>query len=231
MIDSARARYAAVAARAGLEIDPEAAPVEVRETDGKAVVRISGPLDAAFGFDCSAVVRELDGMKPTEIDLVVASPGGDYLAGLELFAALRSMAGRGARVSAECVLAASAASVVLLGADHRRAATGALAMIHDPWAAALVIGGADGIEAEAGAIARSLRACADSLVSIYSERTALSETEARAAMAAETWYEGDALRECGLVNEGGIQVPEDPSEREKREISRSKSRRMAALAW
>jgi len=87
-----------------------------------------------FGFDavCPADCRRALRDKPPDepVTVLVNSPGGDVYAGFELYSILRGVS---APVRAEAQsLAASAASVVLMGADIAAASPVAQIMIHLP---------------------------------------------------------------------------------------------------
>lgn len=121
------------------------------------------------------------------------SPGGDYFEGV-------SIAGMLARNTAQvtvCVdgLAASAASVIAMGADRIVMGQGSQMMIH---------------EASSGAIgtADDMRRCAsmldqtnDDIAGMYANRTGGEQATWRAAVAEETWYTAAQAVAAGLADE------------------------------
>src|SRR5262245_5197001 len=82
--------------------------------------------------------QEIKGLKARILNLRINSPGGSVIDGAAMLAALDEFSGR-VEVDVDGV-AASAASVVMMGGDHIRVAQNALVMVHNPMAG--VLGGA-----------------------------------------------------------------------------------------
>ncbi len=126
----------------------------------------------------------------------INSGGGDFFEGLSIYNNLRGMASRGIAVT--CVvdgLAASAASLILLGGDTRVVPAASLVMIHNVWSWA--VGDANAM----AKAAEDLRKFNDSAATVYSERSGLSEADALALMDAETWMNGEEALAQGFATE------------------------------
>jgi ATP-dependent protease ClpP protease subunit len=166
------------------------------ETGDAAVIRIFGDIGAAwFGDSVSAgefveELDKLDGVKSLEVRL--NSPGGDMFDGVAIYNALRAYDGK---VTAYVDgLAASAASVIAMGADELVMGTGTQLMIHDAWA--LSMGNADEMRAQAAVMDQ----LSDSMADIYADRAGGTADEWRDAMRAESWYGADEAVAAGLAD-------------------------------
>lgn len=113
------------------------------------------------------------------INLSVHSPGGSLLDGLAMYNKLKS---HPAKVYATVEgLAASAASFVLMAADHIAMPDNAFIMIHNAW------GGAVGDADELREVADTIDKLQSSVASIYEQRTGLDRAEVEEMMRVETW--------------------------------------------
>jgi ATP-dependent Clp protease protease subunit len=92
-------------------------------------------------------------------------------------------------------LAASIATVIALAADRVVMNDNALFMIHDPRVMA------DGTADDMRSAATLLDRITDTLVSTYVDKSGQSETDVRAAMAAETWYTANEAFHAGFVDQ------------------------------
>lgn len=139
-----------------------------------------------------SLVRELDALDVDEITMYVNSPGGIADDGVAIMNAL-------ARNKAKVVayvdgLAASAASIVLLGADEIVMGAGSRLMIHDAWSIAW--GQASVLEKAA----QRLDKLSQTLAGLYAQRAGGEASEWRAAMVAETWYTAEEAVDAGLAD-------------------------------
>lgn len=121
------------------------------------------------------------------------SPGGDYFEGV-------SIAGMLARNTAQvtvCVdgLAASAASVIAMGADRIVMGQGSQMMIHE--ASSVAFGTADDMRR----CASMLDQTNDDIAGMYANRTGGEQATWRAAVAEETWYTAAQAVAAGLADE------------------------------
>jgi ATP-dependent protease ClpP protease subunit len=184
-----------------------ARPVETvqmaADTGRMAQIRLYGPIDswgAPFGVAASEVAAALDSIGSSDVEMHVHSPGGDAFEGLAIMNLLRQHPG-----AVDIVvdgLAASAASIVAMGADTVTMVPGSQMMIHD--ASALAIGQAS-----------DMRQAADMLDSIssnaadqYAAKTGQTSDTMRAAMKATTWYKAQEAVDAGLAD--GVLTEGDP---------------------
>jgi ATP-dependent protease ClpP protease subunit len=143
--------------------------------------------------------RGVSALLPAEggdITVRINSPGGDAFEGAAVRSVLRAYAvEHKAKIRVEIHgLAASAASIVALAGDEIAIAPGAFVMIHEAWS--FVIGEADQMRKEAG-ILDKINA---SMAKLYAERMGVSDDEARALMAEETWFTADEAVEAGFAH-------------------------------
>lgn len=151
-----------------------------------------------FGIPCfyPAMVRNAVDACPAGEDLVleINSVGGSVFAGFEIYSVLRA-ADR--RVVAEVQsIAASAASVLMLGCDEVAASPVAQVMIHLPTA------DTDGDRYDHLATARTLDSVTDSILNAYVIRSngKASRAELRGLMRTSTWLTAPEARDLGLVD-------------------------------
>lgn len=142
----------------------------------------------------------LDSIGSTDVEMHVHSPGGDAFEGLAIMNLLRQHKGDVHLIIDG--LAASAASIVAMGADTVTMVPGAQMMIHD--ASALAIGQAD-----------DMRQAADMLDSIssnaadqYAAKSGKPSGEMRAAMKATTWFKAQQAVDAGLADD--VLADDDP---------------------
>lgn len=139
-----------------------------------------------------SLVRELDALDVDEITMYVNSPGGIADDGVAIMNALaRNKATVVAYVDG---LAASAASIVLLGADEIVMGAGSRLMIHDAWSIAW--GQASVLEKAA----ERLDKLSQTLAGLYAQRAGGEASDWRAAMVAETWYTAEEAVDAGLAD-------------------------------
>jgi ATP-dependent Clp protease protease subunit len=129
----------------------------------------------------------------------VNSPGGSVF---EASAMLQALDEHKKPVSAIVDgVAASAATMVLMGAKNIKVATNGLLMIHEAqW-------GQYGRASELRAMADTLDKMNDQLVGSYRRRSKLSESELKEKMAAETWMTGKEAVDFGFADEVMEAVP------------------------
>ena len=139
-----------------------------------------------------SLVRELDQIDVDEITMYVNSPGGIADDGVAIMNAL-------ARNKAKIIayvdgLAASAASIVILGADEIVMGAGSRLMIHDAWS--ITWGQASAIQKTA----ERLDKLSQTLAGLYAQRAGGDAAQWRAAMVEETWYTAEEAVEAGLAD-------------------------------
>lgn len=117
------------------------------------------------------------------VRLRINSYGGDAFAGMAIFAALRA-ASVAIPVSTKVDgVAASAASLVAIGAPKTEIVPGAFIMIHNPWSVS--VGDATTHRQQADFLGK----LAKNVAAIYADRMSLSANEVMRMMTAETWFD------------------------------------------
>lgn len=136
--------------------------------------------DALSGVDGAATVR-------------LNSDGGDPFAGEAIRSTLAQHPG-GVTVIVEGI-AASAASLIFMGAKTRCMSRGSILMIHDPSTMAW------GTEAELMKQAAVTGQLAETYASVYGAAAGISTEEARAVMKAETWFSAQEAMDAGFCDQ------------------------------
>lgn len=170
---------------------------ENAESAGDGVLDIDGEIVTERGWFTpgGAVVardfrKALEGVK--NVTVHINSPGGDVMAGAEIYSALRehSLNGKGIVTVIVTALAASAASVIAMAGDKILMSPTAYMMIHNPWSMAV------GDAREMRKTARTLDIISEGLINAYQQRTGKSRDELKRMLEAETWMSaGTAVTE------------------------------------
>lgn len=175
------------------------------------VLTLSGAVRKRYWTDDDAVsaklVRDsLEGVnKPILIKL--NSPGGDVFEGIEIYNYLKN---HEQSVTVEITgVAASAASIIAMGADKIIMNTGTTLMIHE--ASTWTFGNKSDIQKTLNA----LETIDDSLVAVYVERTGLDAEEISDLLKAETWMTADEAVEKGFADEVRKAPKAEPKKEEK----------------
>lgn len=129
----------------------------------------------------------------SEVEVTINSGGGDVFAGSEIFTALKEYKGN---VTVKIVgLAASAASVIAMGADKILISPTAQMMIHN------VSTSAGGDYRTFEHTAEILKSANQSIANAYKTRTNKSDEELKSLMDAETWFNAQSAVEHGFADE------------------------------
>jgi len=145
-----------------------------------------------FGVTAGEFAAAIDQADGRDILLKINSPGGDVFDGIAMYNDLLAYPGK---VTARIVgLAASAASIVALGAGRIEIADSAHYMIHNAWS--LAIGDRHALRA----LADTLDGVDKGLAEIYAEKTGSTTDEMAALMDAETWFKGHAAVDAGFAH-------------------------------
>ena len=149
-----------------------------------------------WGISADEFVKGLNAIEAETIHLRVNSPGGSVFDGIAIYNAVKQ---HKSRVVAHIDgLAASIASVIVLGADEVRAGESAYMMIHPPWS--IVSGTADDMREEAELLDR----VGGTISQIYQRKTGLTADEITEMMTAgtfgETWMTAQEAQEKGFVD-------------------------------
>ena len=127
----------------------------------------------------------------------INSPGGDVMAGAEIYSALRehSLSGRGNVTVIVTALAASAASIVAMAGDRILMHPVAYMMIHNPWTIAM------GDAKELRKTAKVLDEISEGLISAYQTRTGKDRDELKKMLENTTWMSAVTCVEEGFADE------------------------------
>ena len=199
-------RLSDIAAHASVSLSPQTVTSydAQAQADGKNAmsVTITGIFDALFGFDVRDLRQKIDDAKPQDLVLLIESPGGSFVDGLALYAAINRWQSDGMNVRAEAAgLVASAATLPFLAANERVAHEGSLFMIHNVWSMLMLAGTADELENYAAEQARVMRKMDDQNRAILTKNTNLGLAAVTTALDAETWYDCDEMIDNGICSE------------------------------
>lgn len=144
------------------------------------------------GVSPQAFINELKGITASTIHLRVNSPGGSVFAARAMEQAIRE---HQANVVVHIDgIAASAASFLVMAADHIEMAPGSFMMIHKAWTFAY--GNSDDLLKTV----EMLDQIDGSIVSTYAKATGQAEAEIASWMAEETWFDADKAVELGFAH-------------------------------
>lgn len=145
------------------------------------------------GTTAKSFQKEFAGIKASQIDLHINSPGGEVFDGLTIYNLIKQ---HPANVTTYIDgLAGSIASVIALAGDKVIMAENALYMIHQPWGRA--IGNAE----ELRKMAATLDKVSDSIRMAYIDKSGKDMQEINDMMSAETWFSAQEAKEYGFVDE------------------------------
>lgn len=168
------------------------------ETPGDGVLDIEGPIteEAWFKGDVSSrdFKKALKGLK--NVTVHINSPGGDVMAGAEIYSALRehSLNGEGKVTVIITALAASAASVVAMAGDEILISPVAYMMIHNPWSMAV------GNAKELRKTAKVLDEITEGLITAYQQRTGKTRDQLKKMLDNETYMSATTCIEEGFAD-------------------------------
>ena len=172
------------------------------DTPEDGVLDIDGEIVAEKGWftpDGACIAKDfrqaLKGVK--NVTVHINSPGGDVMAGAEIYSALRehSMNGEGKVHVIITALAASAASIIAMAGDRISMHPVAYMMIHNPWTIAM------GDAKELRKTAKTLDVISEGLVSAYEARTGKDREELKKMLENETWMSAATCVEEGFADE------------------------------
>ena len=148
-----------------------------------------------------------------DLTVYINSPGGDVMAGAEIYTALREHSEQGlGRVTVKVTgLAASAASIVAMAGDEILMSPVSYMMIHNPWTA--LYGNAKELRKQAD----TLDIITEGLINAYERRTGKSRDELMQLLDAETYMSAQTCIDEGFAD-GMLweeqQKPADPAARQ-----------------
>ena len=168
------------------------------DAPGDGVLDIEGPItdEVFFGNETSSKEfrKALNGIG--NVTVHINSPGGDVMAGAEIYSALRehSMNGQGRVKVIITALAASAASVVAMAGDEILISPVAYLMIHNPWT--MTAGDAKDLRKTA----KTLDEIAEGLITAYQRKTGKTRDELKKMLDNETWMSATRAVEEGFCD-------------------------------
>ena len=161
-------------------------------------INISGEI----GWDYTAqnILDSLKAAKGDDLDIDIATPGGDVFDGIEIYNAIRDYKRANPKSQISATLKGLVASMGTYIAsndaiDLVAAEDNAVYMVHNPWSVAL------GDYRDMQTSADMLKGLADILSMAYAKRTGKSDKDIRAMMDAETWIFGDDIKAAGFVDD------------------------------
>ena len=176
-----------------LKNDAEAPEDGVLDVDGEIVAE-----KGWFTPEGVCVARDfrkaLKGVK--NVTVHINSPGGDVMAGAEIYSALRehSLNGEGRVKVIVTGIAASAASIIAMAGDEILMHPVAYMMIHNPWTFAV------GDAKELRKAAKTLDVIAEGLGTTYQQRTGKDREELKRMLENETWMSAGTCVEEGFAD-------------------------------
>lgn len=206
-----------------LTSDPATPEDGVLDIDGEIVAEEGWftPKGVCVASDFRAALKQLK-----NVTVHINSPGGDVMAGAEIYSALRehSMNGEGRITVIVTALAASAASIIAMAGDEILMHPVAYMMIHNPWTIAM------GDAKELRKTARTLDEISEGLIAAYQQRTGKDREELKKLLDAETWMSAATCVDEGFADAMlGVSHPAAAS-LTKDSIQRSHPTKMSAKA-
>ena len=183
-------------------------------------ISISGEI--GWDYTSSSVKASLSEAKGSDLEIEIASPGGDVFDGIEIYNAIRDYKRQnpGAQIMGTLKgLVASMASYIASNPafDLVAAEDNAVYMVHNPWMLAI------GDYREMGKQADFLEGLAGILATAYVGRTGKKDEDIRDMMNNETWLFGSEIKDAGFVDEM-IPCPDDACGPDKKKKAMSLAR-------
>lgn len=201
-IESIMAMRAGMPKSVHLDLSPKAInlwnpDIRAEAEKGEATISILDVIGADYWGEgvtarrIAGALRSIGKDKP--VTVYINSPGGDMFEGLAINSLLQEHKGQ---VTVKVLaLAASAASVIAMGADDIQIARGAFFMVHNAWVVAA------GNKNELRDVADWLDPFDNAMADIYAERTGQDIKSVIKAMDKETWIGGTEAVELGYADQ------------------------------
>ena len=187
--------------------------------DGKRILHIKGEIahEQWFGEETTTpkqFIRELNACDG-DVEVQINSPGGSVFAAAEIHGALKEYPGKvTARIDP---LAASAASVIAMAAEHVSMTPTAMMMIHNPLSVAW------GEEDDMKRAAAMLAELKESIINAYQIKTGLGRVMLSNLMDDETWMNARRAVRLGFADEVLYTEQEDAQATSGYQFSRARS--------
>lgn len=141
-----------------------------------------------------SALEQLGGVK--KISVRLNSPGGDAFMGVSIMNALRR---HDAKITVHVdALAASAASIIAMGADRIVMHEGSMMMIHRAWTFAM------GNSEDLAKVSETLAKVDQNLVDIYHRKSGLDKAKVKQLVDAETWMGAQEAVDLGFADEADL---------------------------
>ncbi|HDK7720448.1 TPA: Clp protease ClpP [Staphylococcus aureus] len=185
---------------------------QINESKDEHILVISGAIgESNYFYDATSakdVRNALNNVEAKTIRIKLNSPGGDAFQGLEIYNYIKDL---DAHVIVEVTaLAASAGSIIAMGADEIIMRTGSTMMIHN--ASTFCYGDKEEMQTTYD----RLEKIDSSNVDVYVSRTGLSKEEVKELLDNETWFTASEAVEKGFANsyetkekDNGMKVKQD----------------------
>ena len=231
-----RRQYLAVAERVGAQFpfmndDFDPADSISLQLDGDVTtIRINGPIHPYFGVDVRDIISQLDNIQPSQIRMLIESPGGLAADGLALYLDLRARSREGAQVHTETRgIVASAAALIYLGGDERSLFPGSMFMIHHPRGGAIIAGMHQEMRRQGNRAADDVEAMQTNFYQIYQDRLPqISRNDL------DTWLNNERLLNATEASDAGIgelvQSSDDDSDTQDSEPTAEQAQEVIAVA-
>ena len=156
-----------------------------------------------------------------ELTVYINSPGGDVMAGAEIYTALREHSERGlGKVTVKVTgIAASAASIVAMAGDEILMSPVAYMMIHNPWTGPLW-GNAKELRQQADI----LDVISEGLIAAYERRTGKSRDDLMAMLDGETYMSAQTCIDEGFADGLMWDAPQQPAAGTRQTTAKMQSR-------
>ncbi|MDP4117592.1 MAG: Clp protease ClpP [Bacillota bacterium] len=163
---------------------------------GENILRLDGEIasESWWGDEVTPklFMSDLAGYAGKDITVWINSPGGDVVAGSQIYTSLKEHKGQ-VTVKIDGI-AASAASVIAMAGDFVYMSPTSLLMIHDPMTIAM--GNADDMRQ----CIDVLNECKESIINAYSLKTGISRAKISRLMTDETWMNARKAVELGFAD-------------------------------
>lgn len=174
--------------------------IQAKKREDGGELYLYGAIGADYGYEDSVSAKQfseaLESLKGVRsLSLYLNSPGGSVFDGLAMYNQLRRFPA--AKTCYIDGLAASIATVIMMGCDEVEAAPSSLLMIHDP------SGVAFGTAEDMRKAADDLDRFRTQMSALYALETGGKQTEIEDMMAKETWMTAEEALESGFVDRLG----------------------------
>ncbi len=186
-------------------------------------ITISGEI--GWDVDAADISAQFADAKGGDVDIDIASPGGDVFTGIEIYNIIRDY--KRENPDAQILmtlkgLGASMASYIMMApADMVVAEDNAVFMIHNPWCFTA------GDYREMEETGQFLSGLASLMADAYAKKTGKSKAEIQTLMDNETWLFGDEIKAAGFVDD---MVKSDDGKKDKSQALAAARLRFGAMA-